>query len=165
MHQHYSSHNDYKKYFNKHVCVKITYDLKDIDRLYDSLDRYNIPNIVPKEDIHTTLFQTEKGLKYYIPSNFLKNFNVKTEKFEIWKLENNLNCLVMLIDCPQVVEWRDYIVKNFSIKTNKREFIPHITLSYNVGIFNSEILSIPQMNLKIQNEILEGSPLRSLKNV
>lgn len=147
--------NIYNRYFNKGAYIKLTYNYDSLVKLNEYLVEQNIPNKILLDDIHTTLLYTKRQLDEYIPLNKLRGVKVEPIKFEIWKTYDGLNCLVLIIDNKELHLLHNYIVKTHNGKHIHEQFIPHITLSYNVDPkFDCNKLPLPNFDLTLDNEIM-----------
>lgn len=145
----------YNRCFNKGAYIKLTYNYDSMVKLYEYIINQNIPNKVTIDDIHTTLLYTKRQLDEYIPSNKLKGIKVDPVKFEVWKTYEGLNCLVLIIDNKEINLLHNHITKKHNGKHIHNQFIPHITLSYNINQdFECNKLPLPDFDLIIDNEIM-----------
>lgn len=154
----------YENYYKKGVYIRLEYKYDSVKKLYKYLIDNNIPNHINMNDIHTTLLYSKKCLDGYIPENKLKNINVKPLRFEMWKTCENSNCLVLLVENKNINKLHNYIVKYYKGKHFRKQFIPHITLSYDIDInYNYKELKIPDFDLIINNEIMYNTDWKFAK--
>lgn len=147
----------YNRIFNNGTYIKMTYDNYSRQKLYNWMIESNIPNCVDFTEIHTTLLQTNKEMDSYIPNYKLKGCVVRPERLEVWHTSWGTYCLVLILDSDELKEHHRNLIKNYKAIHKHKEFIPHITLSYDVGInYNVNNLLLPDFNLVINNEIISS---------
>lgn len=157
--------NFYDNYFGKGAYIKLTYNKCSVDNLYKYMISNNIPNMINMDDIHTTLLYTRKAIAGYIPSNKLNGIKVNPLKLDLWKTCDGLNCLVLLIESKDISNLHNYIVKQYNGKHMHNQYIPHITLSYNIdNNFNYKKLQLPDFDLIIENETIYDLTEKDIKN-
>lgn len=102
----------------------------------------NIPNPCRPETYHATLLYSRKHLPDYEPCGFLKEMKYAKfggfAKFDFRLL--GTKCLVMKLDSPYLTERHKCLMDVFGATYDFPEYIPHITLSYDVGDLDLDTL-------------------------
>ena len=95
--------------------------------------QHNIPNVVPRDKLHTTVLYSRKHLPNYKPlGKFEDALEGEFKEFVIWKGQDEGLCLVMLFDCTELVQRHNQLMDEHKATFDYDEYRPHITLSYNV---------------------------------
>jgi 2'-5' RNA ligase len=117
---------------------------------------HNIPNASDPKQYHTTIIYSRTS----VPE--VKDYKVdlpltgKITKWEIFK-NGDKNCLVALVDCPELVEHHKAIRAQFGATHDYPDFKPHITISYDYGITDvpEDLPSVPIVFTKTHVEPLD----------
>uniref|UniRef100_A0A6C0H6Q5 Anti-CBASS protein Acb1 n=1 Tax=viral metagenome TaxID=1070528 RepID=A0A6C0H6Q5_9ZZZZ len=123
----------------------ISCDLTDISQ--NDLENYckenNINNHVNK--FHTTIYSSLTNNTIFVPNN--KNYIGIFSHFNIFSMKNGQNCLVMVIDCPDIIKRHQELI----IEPDKIKYMHHITLQYNI---NDKNINYPKFtkNIYFQKE-------------
>ena len=93
---------------------------------------------------------------------------VQLEKFEIWKTrDTGKNCLVLKYKCPALVKRHKFLMKEHKATFDFDEFIPHITLSYDINDMTLKDFGKPEEigNISINKEYGQALDLDWSKKV
>ena len=98
----------------------------------------NIPNTIRPDKLHTTLLYSHKELTLYSPTDkYVHPLVAYPVGMDIWDSTNDQGqvekCLVVLLDCPQLIDRHNLLMKDHGATYTFPNYQPHITLSYNVG--------------------------------
>lgn len=118
----------------------------------------NVPKGLPREKMHVTVLYSTKPCPDYTPSQDLYPMTATVDHFEIWEsthIEGKPNCLVLIIKCPELVQRHNTLMKEHDATFEHPEFIPHMTLSYDVGDFLAEDMPKFPEDLIIEREYKE----------
>lgn len=113
--------------------VRFTHDTKQ--NLSKYIKRNKIPNPIDPEEFHTTVVYSRKALpnvrSWGVVTPMITG---KPNKFEVWKSHDGDNhVLVLKYDCQALTDRHNFLVNEFGATHDFEEYIPHITLSYDVG--------------------------------
>lgn len=103
------------------------------------LKKIGIPNV--NEDLHCTLIYSRKHCPNYEPMNmtdgeFYEEAIAYPDHLEIFKDKQGKNCLVLVLRSGWIVKRHKDITKEHNATHDYNEFIPHVTLSYDVEDFD-----------------------------
>lgn len=110
-----------------------------------------IPGLLDPSAMHSTLLFSFKPLPNYVPITYDPQYIATISGFTTWetKSRNNdnqrTNCLVLLVDCPQLVERHQHLMNVHKATYTFDDYIPHITLSYDIGR-DFDMKSLPNFN-------------------
>lgn len=142
--------------------------VKYTDQTTNLLDEYTkenkIPNPVKKDELHTTLLYSRKYLPKYKPQKYEQPIKAKFDSFDVWESRSDendeiSNVLVMKIKCPELEKRHEYLMKEHQATYDFPKYIPHITLSYDVGDLDTSNLSKIKDELYISHEYKEDLDL------
>lgn len=123
----------------RYIGVKFSSDTKE--HLKKIIDDEAIPNSTDIDDIHSTVAYS-KGSNipgYQVAGRFQKPVETEVEQFDIFPTEENKNCLVAKLNAPDLVKMHDDTEKH-GATYDFDEYIPHVTLSYDVGDVDNNFL-------------------------
>lgn len=109
----------------------------------NEIKRYQIDNDVQNptqsHKLHITLLYSKKPCPGYRPfGTYNPPIKGTYEALKIFESKpdesgNTANCLVMVVDCPELIERQRYLVEKHGATFDFDEYIPHVTLSYDAG--------------------------------
>jgi len=125
-----------KKLINEEKEAKGTYagvllSQDDEDRIISIVKEMGIPNPIPRNDIHITLLYSRKVLPNYKPADSLDIWSYPTE-FHIFNGQDGKDILVLKLNSPDLVKRHKELMKEHGATYDFPEYIPHITLSYDL---------------------------------
>lgn len=93
-----------------------------------------IPTAVPDEKMHSTIvYSRDNPVKDYEVSGKLEEpIEAKINSFDVFQSQEGKNCLVAKLHAPDL-EDRHNKAKELGASYDYDEYIPHVTLSYDVG--------------------------------
>ena len=146
-----------KKEDSRGVYVAVKYNQSTGDDLLDFIKKYNIPSTLKAEDFHTTLIYSRKWDDIQDLNNNMEDFEIVAypKELHVFETFNKKRALVIKLDCPYLEERHKYLMKRYGLTYDYDEYIPHITLSYDIG--NMEIprnVKFPKF-FRIQTEYQE----------
>jgi len=123
----------------------VTFAPTTITAFKNFIKKYKIPNATPIEKLHTTLLYSRKPLPNYKPETHINPPYVGTpENFEIWKTrDTESNCLILKYNCPGLIKRHNALMKEHEATFDFKDYIPHVTLSYNIGDMTLEDFGKP----------------------
>ena len=124
----------------------VRFDNASADKLRNFTHDNNIPNPVPIEDFHSTLLFSHNPIPNYQPHGKLRTpLTAEPNDVKIWG-EDDEKCLVVTLNCPKLVARHEQLMKQHPEATwDHPEYIPHVTLSYNVGDFDPHSIDVSQI--------------------
>lgn len=109
--------------------------------LHSYTSKLSIPNAVRPDKFHVTVLYSNKTLEDYVPASVYNHELTATGvKFAVWPT-NTTPCLVLILDCPDLVNHHLFLMKKYDAEYDFPEYIPHVTLSYDIGMYDVDILN------------------------
>jgi len=103
---------------------------QDEEAIFHLTKKMDLPSPIKKEDIHLTLLFSRKYLPDYQPLKTV-NYEAKPTRFEIFGQEQKI--LVLKLESNELVKRHKELMKEHDATYDFDEYIPHITLSYDLG--------------------------------
>ena len=128
------------------IYIAIKYNPYSAIKLKDIAENYGVPNIIPIDKFHTTLIYSTKGadnVEIYENMQYI----ALPDKLDIWTSQSGEKCLVLKINCKQLVDRNKELMDKYQFVSDYPEYTPHITLSYDIGEWNR----IDEMQTHINN--------------
>ena len=124
-----------EKQNSKGIYVAVKYNQSAGDDLLDFIKKYNIPSTMKSEDFHTTLIYSRKFADIKELEDDLGDSEIVAEPTELHVFEtfDKKRALVIKLDCPYLKERHKYLMQKYDLTYDYNEYIPHITLSYDIG--------------------------------
>lgn len=139
--------------------VGVKFDSDTIDTIINLTELLNIPNPINKDEIHMTIMYSRKFLPNYKPLGNIDE-NSKPIGFHIFDTFDNKRALVLKLDCNWAVSRHKTLMTEHDALYDYPEFIPHITLSYDIGdIMIPKNKYLPNTIFKINKEYSEDLKL------
>ncbi len=121
--------------------VAVRFSKQSISDLIATCKQYDIPNLLDPDDFHATLIYSKTPAEGFKAIGEIDPPQVaKPQKFEIWPSSHitlddgtHPKCLVLKIDAPDLVKRHKFIMDTYDTTYDYDEYIPHVTISYNVG--------------------------------
>jgi len=118
----------------------VRFDKETKDVILSFIKKHKIPNPVPVEKLHSTILYSRKHLPKYKPKGELKNPLEGTPlELVVWKTspknegDPQANCLVLKYSCKELEKRHKYLMDKHDAEYDYDEYIPHVTLSYDIG--------------------------------
>jgi len=117
------------------------------DLCYQIVNKANtlgIPNVIDMKDIHTTLLYSRNFLDDYLAPNteIEVQYKATPEKFEVF----NDKILVLVLKSEDLINRHNYLMSIHNATYDFPEYIPHITLSYDIGDFDISNIDISEFS-------------------
>lgn len=140
--------------------IAVNYDERAKDYLIGWCTSNAIPNPVNRDSIHTTVVYSRVTLDRYLPSPNLDHVAVigNLDVFTSNMNGKTTNCLVVTLKSGFLVARHNWLRECFGATHDFQDYVPHITLSYDIGDLDISSLSIDVTELKIISEI--KSPIK-----
>lgn len=117
------------------VYVAVKYNQSARDDLLEFIKDYKIPSVLKAEDFHTTLIYSKKWDNITCLNDNMEDLEIVAHPKELHVFEtfDKKRALVILLDCPYLNERHKYLMKKYDLTYDYPEYIPHITVSYDIG--------------------------------
>jgi hypothetical protein len=136
----------------------IKFSKESVETLINKINDLQIPNPIDKEDIHCTLIYSRKYLPYYEATTPMKfEFPISCGDLDLFG--ENRNILVLKLNSKILTFRHNEIMSDYSGVYDYDEYIPHITLSYDVGNFDISSIKAAFKNIKLKSQIEYSEPL------
>lgn len=132
----------------------VRFDNASVDKIRNFQEDNDIPNPTPMEDLHATLLYSKVPVPDYQPQGKLRTpLTAVPNDAKIWG-EDDEKCLVVTLNCPKLVARHEQLMKQHPNATwDHDEYIPHVTLSYDVGDFDLASIDVSKIgDLTIDEE-------------
>ena len=154
-----SNSKTFKEFLNegKGIYVGVKFTMAAAEDISIFCAENNIPNPVPEKEIHSTLIYSTKY------DNIVTNDvgedlgNAEPLKFHIFNTQDNKKALVLIIKSEYLIKRHKELMQKYDLTYSYDEYIPHITLSYDIGDFDISKLNIKDLptNFTINTEYKE----------
>ena len=149
------------------------FDTETNKALHKYMSDNKIPNAIRPDKIHTTILYSRKHCPNYTPLGKLKHPWVATPvEFVVWKTNGAdggtpANCLVLKLDCKELKDRHEELMKQHNATYDYDEYSPHVTLSYDIG--DTDVSKLPKIfdsvkHLNVVEEYGEDLDLNWAKN-
>lgn len=132
----------------------VHFDQETIDKIIKYIKENDIPNPVPKNKLHTTLLYSRKYLPDFKAEGKLdKPMSGTPDQLVVWETngkernEPTSRCLILKYKCPELVKRHDFLMDTHKATYDFPEYIPHVTLSYDIGDMDIEELPDPKKTI------------------
>lgn len=106
-----------------------------IDAIAAYIAAYDIPNPIPKKELHTTLIYSEKGnADFEAQDNYDSEIKATFTSFDKFGKDNEV--LVMKVESDELHKRHKELMSTYNLSYNFDEYRPHITLSYDAKDFD-----------------------------
>jgi hypothetical protein len=121
---------------------------QDAQKLHQFALDNEIPNPEPADRLHVTVLFSRKVVPDFKPLGKLKSPMRGTPIEARIFGEGEERALVLVLDAPEIVARHKYIMSKYEEATHDhQDYIPHVTLSYNVGDFDPKTLDIGSIGM------------------
>ncbi len=128
--------------------VRFCDNTKDAIQAY--MDENNIPNMLDKEKLHSTLLYSRKHCPDYTPAGNVSMVGVPKE-FDVWNTQapegsgkDTSRALVLKYECPELEQRHMSLRKEHGATHDFPDYTPHITLSYDIG--DTDVDQLPDIS-------------------
>jgi hypothetical protein len=136
------------------IYVAVKFKQETIDAIVEFQRRNNIPDPVSPEDLHSTVVYSRTNIDWTPAERINLKVNTDSSVLETWDTRGGKRCLVWHY-------YSSYQHKRFDEAMAKGatydfpEYKCHITLSYDVGDFDTEALNKPDFPILLDHEFVE----------
>ena len=120
----------------------------------------NIPSTLTKDDIHSTVIYSRKYTDISI--NDIEDLgSAEPLKFHIFETQEDKRALVILLKSEYLENRHKDLMKEHNLTYDFKEYLPHLTLSYDIGDYDISKLDIKDLpkHLTINTEYKEDLDL------
>lgn len=94
---------------------------------------HQIPNPVPQDELHVTLIGSPTFDPEFTPEGILERpIAISNLTPDVWTTKDGKKCLVMRFESRELQQEYEYVTRTYNLKSEYEEFLPHITLSYDL---------------------------------
>lgn len=124
-----------EKQDSRGVYVAVKYNQSAGDDLLDFIKKYEIPSVLKTEDFHTTIIYSKKYADIQDLEDDLGDSEIiaKPTELHVFETFDKKRALVIKLDCPYLEERHKYLMGKYELEYDYDKYIPHITLSYDIG--------------------------------
>ncbi len=151
---------------DKGIYVGVRYTMAVDEDISIFCQENNIPNPIPEKEIHSTLIYSTKYDNIVINDVGEDLGNAEPKKFHIFETQDNKRALVLLIKSEYLTSRHKELMKKYDLTYDFDEYIPHITLSYDIEDFDISKLNVKDLptNFTINTEYKEDLNINKYKN-
>jgi 2'-5' RNA ligase len=135
--------------------ISVTPNKEAADELYRWTINNNIPNPIDREDLHCTLIYSRKGIPAAKHYDLNLPINATTGALKIFNQPNGKDCLVVTLNSEDLVAHHETIMNKYGAVYDHEKYIPHITLSYNIGDYKN-VNKFPKTNIVFDDFTFEA---------
>lgn len=137
--------------------------------LHKYMSDNDIPNALRPDKLHSTILHSKKYLPdYQAKGKYDEALIGKPKELVVWKTSGDdspsTRCLVLKYECPKLVKRHEQLMKQHDAQYDFPEYIPHVTLSYDIGDFDEKKLPLPEFDIVLDNEYQEDLDLNWAQN-
>ena len=144
----------------KGVYLAVKYTQSNAEDLMLYIKDNNIPSTLTKDDIHSTVIYSRKYADISI--NDIEDLgSAEPLKFHIFETQEDKRALVILLKSEYLENRHKDLMKEHNLTYDFKEYLPHITLSYDIGDYDISKLDIKDLpkHLTINTEYKEDLDL------
>lgn len=148
------------KSFTQGTYAGVNFSNKTIKELKQFMVDNNIPHPLRSDKLHTTLLYSRKYLPNYVPAGKIDPPMIAT--FKAWDMfltrptngADGKRALVMKLDCFPLWQRHIFLMNEHGATYDFLDYVPHISLSYDIGDF--DYFSLPKFEgeIEIVNEYM-----------
>jgi 2'-5' RNA ligase len=135
-----------------YASLKLNYQSKN--ELFEHVKFIGIPNVVDRDQYHTTVIYSRKEIpQAYALNNLDGPFTAIAKEWRIFPSQDTGHCLVLVLDCIEATEMHNEFM-SMGATYDYPEYIPHITIATN---YTDAIMPqvVPYFSLKFDKLIVE----------
>ena len=128
----------------KGTYAGLKFDNESNKTLIKLVNELGIPNPIDINEIHMTLLYSRKYLPNYKPAGNIDEWAYPT-KFNVFETFDKKRALVLMVDSPFAEKRHNMLMKEHNATYDYPSYLPHVTLSYDIGELNiPEWKNIPE---------------------
>jgi hypothetical protein len=120
----------------KGTYAGVYFSKSSVNKIEQFCKEFGVNNALNPDKLHITLLYSRKFLPDYKALGKLETPIVAQPKqFVIWESHDEppTNCLVLKLDCPELVDRHKFLMKEHGAIYDHKRYNPHISLSYDIG--------------------------------
>lgn len=145
----------------KGVYLAVKYTQSAAEDLMSYIKDNNIPSTLTKDDIHSTVIYSRKYADISINDEGEDLGYAEPLKFHIFETQEDKRALVILLKSEYLENRHNNLMKEHNLTYDYEKYLPHITLSYDIGDYDISKLDIKDLpkHLTINTEYKEDLDL------
>ena len=134
-----------EKTADKGVYLAAKFSQSDEDDLFIFIKDNNIPSTLTRDDFHSTIIYSRKYAD--IPTNDVGEDlgYAEPQKFHIFETQEGKRALVILLKSEYLTNRFKELMDKYDLTYDFEEYLPHVTLSYDIGDFDISELNIEDL--------------------
>jgi len=117
---------------DKGSYAAVTFSPETVEALKAFQYDNNIPNPLNPDEFHSTVMFSRKYIPTFKALGALQNWTGRFTGWDVFPSDDD-NALVMKYECVELAERFDKIMSEYEATWDHEQFIPHVTLSYDIG--------------------------------
>lgn len=141
---------------HKHgTYISVTPNKASAEEIYDWIKANKVPNPLDKTDLHCTMIYSRKGIPAAKHYDMDLPINATISGLKVFAQSNGTDCLVATLSSEDLVAHHETIMDKYGAEYDHPKYIPHITLSYNIGDYKPSN-KIPKINVTFDKVTFEA---------
>ena len=133
-----------EKTADKGIYLAAKFTQSNEDDLFIFIKDNNIPSTLTRDDFHSTIIYSRKYAD--LPINDTEDLGyAEPEKFHIFETQEGKRALVILLKSDYLLNRHNELMKKYDLTYDFEEYLPHATLSYDIGDFDISVLNIKDL--------------------
>lgn len=99
----------------------------------------HVPNVLDKGYFHVSYLSSLNKTNIKFDENV--HHIATIDRLAVWKTKDKKNCLVLIVKSDEISKYHELIL-NHGVKDMYPNFIPHISISYDIGDFDYKTLKL-----------------------
>ena len=124
---------------------------ESVRSLVDLQEQIGVPNPVSPHDLHTTIVYSRVPIEW---EPMTHNVPAHVVGYRVFETDAGTDCLVLELDCPSLAD-RFNEAMDRGATFDFPSYIPHVTLSYDIGDFSHDALETPALRLNVAHEYID----------
>lgn len=140
----------------KGTYVGIQWPKEVAETILETANEYNVPNLLDPSEIHTTVIYSRVGFNH-TPSDEDFKFstvgpnNSRKSMIEVFESQGKRILVIKLYSKQIIYRHNEIMTKNPTATYDFPEFIPHITLSYDIGDYDISNFDYEQYSERLED--------------
>ncbi len=114
--------------------VAFRFNQETVTMIKDLMIKHEVPNPISLDDLHCTVAYSRNTLPKVKPQRTIEPaWKGMSSQFDVFVSEEGKRCLVLRFNCAQVYSRHWYLVTYENSTHDFPSYLPHISLSYDIG--------------------------------